>query len=488
MSSVDGTYVSHKTHYARLGHAAQHLLPSFLQEVLLQFENPNQIYINCSRNKSLSRRLNPGEWARLSNAVQHGYFEFDIPLIYSILRNLHEPAARPTRGWEHPIGPLVNEIEIGDDIERCRRLRNEIIHRGNTRVTDLELTQYFYVFKTIADRFEKVCGKHNNEFVFEVEHLKTCCMDEATELQYLDQLKDFQQKDMEYEAKISDLEYKLKDGTYLSHKTHYARLGHAAQHLLPSFLQEVLLRFENPNQIYINCSRNKFLSRRLKPGEWARLSSAVQHGYFEFDIPLIYSILRNLHDPAVRPTRGWDHPIGPLVNEIEIGDDIERCRRLQNEIIHRGNTRVTDLELTQYFYVFKTIAVRFEKVCGKHNNEFVFEVEHLKTCCMDEATELQYLDHLTDFQQKDMENEAKISDLEYKLKGKDIQLPWLVNAGEFQRMLSNGEYLSYENRLSLGGPCKAGKSTLASLLIGNEIPLNWNSTDGVVIYFGREWY
>ncbi|XP_076080240.1 uncharacterized protein LOC143051096 [Mytilus galloprovincialis] len=68
---------------------------------------------------------------------------------------------------------------------------------------------------------------------------------------------------------------------------------------------------------------------------------------------------------------------------------------------------------------------------------------------------------------------------------KDIQLPWLVDAIEFQRMLSHGEYLSYENRLSLGGPCRAGKSTLASVLIGEKIPQKWNSTDGLVIFFGR---
>lgn len=37
----------------------------------------------------------------------------------------------------------------------------------------------------------------------------------------------------------------------------------------------------------------------------------------------------------------------------------------------------------------------------------------------------------------------------------------------------------------LGGPCKAGKSTLASVLIGEEIQKNWESTDGLVIYFGR---
>ncbi|VDI29399.1 Hypothetical predicted protein, partial [Mytilus galloprovincialis] len=209
MSAGGGTYVSHKTHYARLGHATQHLLPSFLQEVLLQFENPNQIYINCSRNRSLSRRLKPGDWERLKHAVQKGYFDFDIPLIYSILRNLHELDAQPTRGWEHPIDPLVNEIEIGDDMERCRRVRNEIIHRGNTRVNDQELNKYFYVFRTIADRLEKFCRKYNNEFVLEVDHLKTCCMDEATELKYLDDLTDYQEKDKENESKISDLELRL---------------------------------------------------------------------------------------------------------------------------------------------------------------------------------------------------------------------------------------------------------------------------------------
>ncbi|XP_063438422.1 uncharacterized protein LOC134719342 [Mytilus trossulus] len=36
-----------------------------------------------------------------------------------------------------------------------------------------------------------------------------------------------------------------------------------------------------------------------------------------------------------------------------------------------------------------------------------------------------------------------------------------------------------------GGPCRAGKSTLASVLIGEKIPFQWNSTDGLVIYFGR---
>lgn len=37
----------------------------------------------------------------------------------------------------------------------------------------------------------------------------------------------------------------------------------------------------------------------------------------------------------------------------------------------------------------------------------------------------------------------------------------------------------------LGGPCRAGKTTLVSMLIGEKVPLKWNSTDGLVIYFGK---
>lgn len=52
-------------------------------------------------------------------------------------------------------------------------------------------------------------------------------------------------------------------------------------------------------------------------------------------------------------------------------------------------------------------------------------------------------------------------------------------------MLALGYFNSYENNLCLAGPCKAGKSTLASVLIADEIPLQYKSTDGLVIFFGR---
>ena len=54
-----------------------------------------------------------------------------------------------------------------------------------------------------------------------------------------------------------------------------------------------------------------------------------------------------------------------------------------------------------------------------------------------------------------------------------------------KELLTNGTFFSYENCVYLGGASNVGKSTLASILIGDEIPQRWKSTDGLIIYFGR---
>ena len=52
-------------------------------------------------------------------------------------------------------------------------------------------------------------------------------------------------------------------------------------------------------------------------------------------------------------------------------------------------------------------------------------------------------------------------------------------------LLLKGTFISYDNCVYLGGACNVGKSTLASILIGEEISQHWKSTDGLAIYFGR---
>ena len=58
-------------------------------------------------------------------------------------------------------------------------------------------------------------------------------------------------------------------------------------------------------------------------------------------------------------------------------------------------------------------------------------------------------------------------------------------AEEMKELISKGTFKAYENRVYLAGACNVGQSTLASILIGEEIPQRWKSTNSLIIYFGR---
>lgn len=215
-------------------------------------------------------------------------------------------------------------------------------------------------------------------------------------------------------------------GQGVSHKTHYARIGHASQHLIPNMLKEVLAHYIPSNTIFNIVTKCYVWNGRLKPGEWAKIKDAATKGYSEFDISLIYTILRNQF-PNIRPSRGWNQPGDPLSHEILLGDDIERCRRSRNQILHRGNTTVTDEELKDIFTDFTLIAGRLEVHLGKQNKEFISQFEHLRTCFMDEQTEKLYLElierekntteSINSLKEKAKQTEERVSQVEQDLKG-----------------------------------------------------------------------
>jgi ABC-type ATPase involved in cell division len=65
------------------------------------------------------------------------------------------------------------------------------------------------------------------------------------------------------------------------------------------------------------------------------------------------------------------------------------------------------------------------------------------------------------------------------------QFPMMGTVEEMKELISKGTFKAYENRVYLAGACNVGKSTLASILLGEEIPQSWKSTDGLIIYFGK---
>lgn len=139
--------------------------------------------------------------------------------------------------------------------------------------------------------------------------------------------------------------------------TNYARIGHAAQQLLPEILQDLISIKEPTALLHSHVKHTPFLSRTM-------ISNVIVNGYANFDVPLIYKLVRNLN-LVIKPTQGWDYKNPPQQSEITAGDDVERIRRVRNEIFHRGNSSVQATELSQYFNLFRDIAGRLEIYLGK---------------------------------------------------------------------------------------------------------------------------
>ncbi|CAG2198591.1 BTBD15 [Mytilus edulis] len=175
----------------------------------------------------------------------------------------------------------------------------------------------------------------------------------------------------------------------------YARLGLASQNELPDMLRELLLIKEPPHLLEAHINNNSFLSKNLKAYEWNIIKTVRENSYRDCDVPLMYKIIRNLNI-VPNPTQGWDNNTPPSASEITIGDDVERIRRIRNEIVHRGNTNVQDSELANYFSTFKRIANRLESYLSKPEREFVSKIEIAETCCLDKDTEQQYLERLNE--------------------------------------------------------------------------------------------
>ncbi|CAC5363450.1 ANK [Mytilus coruscus] len=194
------------TNYARLGLATQNELSNLLRELLLKKKSTHISAVDLNKNSYLSNNLNAQEWIIIQNVRRNKYNEFDVPLMYKIIRNLNL-VPMPTQGWGNP--PVATDIAIGDDIERIRQIRNAIVHRGNTKVTDHELTMYFSVFKDIASRFESYLMKTNREFVSKIEDAETCCIDKDTEQTYLKQLNKLAEKEIQSAMNVGEVSSKV---------------------------------------------------------------------------------------------------------------------------------------------------------------------------------------------------------------------------------------------------------------------------------------
>lgn len=103
-------------------------------------------------------------------------------------------------------------------------------------------------------------------------------------------------------------------------------------------------------------------------------SAACSIDYDEFDVSLLYKLIRNLC-PSLKPTNGWGNAPGSA--DILIGDDIERLRIIRNNYAHPKSERIVEADFKAFLGDLKWIIKRIQSflVCGKKYEQKLLEIE-----------------------------------------------------------------------------------------------------------------
>lgn len=133
MASSKAVSDDDRTRFFRLISVIIEDLTTILQDLLRREIGPSQLF---NRVKQNSKDLRPDQIVLISNAKTQGYKEFDITLLYTLLRNFCPNIQPPTQSWGMSNMPAQGETTEGDDIERIRLMRNKLLgHISEPTVT-----------------------------------------------------------------------------------------------------------------------------------------------------------------------------------------------------------------------------------------------------------------------------------------------------------------------------------------------------------------
>lgn len=213
MSTFTTNSSSNKTNIARLSYAYLHVVPNIWQTILKIYVPETDIVKYCKGNTVLDKKRKTqqeqDEWRKINDAVKNGYGKFDVSLLYKIFRNLtFKKSPRfdpPSNGYNSPTGVDPQDFSPGAELERCRSMRNSIVHGGALNVTNATKEKHFKDLLEIVERLEKLYNLQNG-FLHEIRDLETCCMDEKNASEYLRQLEEQREKEKDFAERLCNIE------------------------------------------------------------------------------------------------------------------------------------------------------------------------------------------------------------------------------------------------------------------------------------------
>lgn len=200
-----------RTNYARLCRMIVDLCTEILRKLLLSHYTPQQVAVLAHRCPRKS--LNAKQWTLIFSADTNQCADFDITLIYTLLRN-SPVISPPNGGWGLQTLPGPANVDIGDDIERIRIIRNKVYgHLPNTKVTTAVYQQTVTELQGVTTRFDQRLT--TNRWNQELNQIDTDIMEPERERRYINIVSDLAESERCLRFQMAEIGGKYKNIVFL---------------------------------------------------------------------------------------------------------------------------------------------------------------------------------------------------------------------------------------------------------------------------------
>lgn len=177
-----------RTRFFRLSSIIIEVLTPMLQDLLQREIQARRIFNIVKKN---TRDLRLAQIILIEKAHVNGYEEFDISLLYTLLRNYCSKIESPTNGWGKSNMPAQGEETEGDDIERIRIIRNNLTgHVSKLTISDNEFKKQWCIIYDICKRMQNRIPNTQFSYVQKLEETKERTTDSDMEQIYIEKMKE----------------------------------------------------------------------------------------------------------------------------------------------------------------------------------------------------------------------------------------------------------------------------------------------------------
>ncbi|XP_062585885.1 uncharacterized protein LOC134247559 [Saccostrea cucullata] len=176
-----------RSRFAKLGMAINEELTQACRDVL-EMEVPPGLVYNKVKSSSIYKKIRPEQELRLLGAKTDGYKEFDITLLYTLIRNICSKIPPPTKGWGGNKMPSVAETTIGDDIERIRMIRNNM--SGHISSASIPQTDFDDTWSLITDICQRLQTYTKKNYMSGLSNIQSQALEEEYELTVIEKLRE----------------------------------------------------------------------------------------------------------------------------------------------------------------------------------------------------------------------------------------------------------------------------------------------------------